>query len=609
MSRFASLAFVVACWLLGGPAAQAAGVPCNNPVKNTACSFNAYDYSTGTPKEITLNTTCRKVSAHAFIFVEDGVFGANEVTTTQLDALVEALETRTPRNTPLGQMGILSALTSNFGPLPDQFDQIPQLYLVITHIPSPAGAGVGAYFRSVDEEKTELNAPKPGSNQHEMIFLEATDVSSDRRLSDLTRELVNLIHWGADPQEELWVKAVLAYSTPLWLGYTAYMDEITAFADAPGSSLLGETLSQSTRIDYGATALFGLYLSENDQLPLIFLGDWLANEQHGIAGFDDTLKKSAIADKTFCDFLHGFVVQNGLNRGDYRYNLITMPSVSHRIVNKHPGSLTVPSIAYSGTYVDIDARSAGAGSTLEVSYQAPENAGILLTVVRTSSKNSAFFEVKEQELKSGGPTVLLFDDIASGPDKISLLTSRCSDGAQKTIAITTRIISPLLDGDDDGEAESEPDASLDGDRENEAETGDADGAEGEEEGILIVGEADCHEVNRCVGNCPDKACQASCVAQGTLLAQNQWQDFMVCLNGYNPSYDNCMAPGKTTFEREKCIHINCPNQLENCALPSSPTIIKKTVSACSGGAAGGGAFLLAALALLFVRRRAVDRIR
>lgn len=604
MSRFASIVFGVACLFLGAAGANAAALPCSNPVLGTTCTFNAYDYTDGTAKEVSLNATCRKVSTHLFIFVEDGVLGEGLIGATQLNALVTAFETATPRTTELGPQGIFSALTLSLGPLPDQFDSAPQLYLVLTHIPSPAGAPVTAYFRPVDEEKSEFGQPSAGSNQHEIIFLEATDATSDRRLSDLTRETINLIHWGADSKEDPWVRAALAYSTPIWLGYTAYTDEIEAFAEAPNVSLLGETMAQSTKIDIGATALFGLYA--RDHLPQEFLFNWLADSHQGIAGFESALSASGIANKGFCDYLHGFVVQNGLNRGEYRYSLITLPSIGHSIIRQHPGSLNVPSIPYSGVYVDIDAKGASAGSVLEVTYQAPATAGALLTVVRTSSKNSSFFEVKEQTVLADAPTVMTFNDIAEGPDKVSLLTSRCTPGPQQTISISTRIIAPQPDGDNDlDETESDAETNADGDSDaSEADDGDFTEAESDED-ILIVGDLDCHQVNSCVSACPDAACQTACVAQGTLAAQNQWQDFRTCINGYNPSYDNCMDPSKTAFQRENCIHVNCPNQLEACSVPSTPVIIKKTVSACSSGGGQGAAALFGVLlcTLLWRRRR------
>lgn len=607
MSRFASIAFIVVCLLFGANRASAAAtIPCSNPVMGTSCTFNAYDYTDSTAKEISLSATCRKVSEHLFIFVEDGVLGEGLIGATQLNALVSAFETATPRTTELGKLGIFSALTLSLGALPNQFDNAPQLYLVLTHIASPVGKPVTAYFRPVDEEKSEFGQPATGSNQHEIIFLEATNVDSDRRLADLTREVVNLIHWGADAKEDEWVRAALAYSAPIWLGYTAYTDEINAFAETPNTPLLGETIAQSTKIDYGAAALFGLYV--RDHLPQEFLFNWLADSHQGISGFESALAATGITNKSFCDYLHGFVVQNGLNRGEYRYSLITLPSIGHSIIRQHPGALNVPSIAYGGVYVDIDAKGASAGSRLEVSYQPPQGASVLLTVVRTSSKNSNFFEVKEQSVLSSGPTIMSYDDIAEGPDKISLLTSRCTPGPQQTIAITTQIIAPQIDGDaDTAETESEAETSEDGDTDTDGDSTEADTSERTEaesdEDILIVGEMNCHEVNACVSVCPDTACQANCVAQGTLTAQSEWQDFRTCINGYNPSYDNCMNPSKTTYERENCIHVNCPNQLAACSVPTEPITIKKTVSACKSAEPLSAAPLFGALALLLLWRR------
>jgi len=186
-------------------------------------------------------------------------------------------------------------------------------HITLLHADLP---GLGGYFSDGDEYP---HAASPTSNEREMIYL---NVSSLRPGSDaynglVAHELQHLVHWKADPTEEVWVNEGLSElarelasggSGPTSIAVTLPDTELNAW----------EPLGTGNAPHYAASHLFVRYLLEH-------YGGWesarrlVAEPADGIEGIDAYLAPFGV---TFEDVFADWLVANYLDDpegGPYSY--------------------------------------------------------------------------------------------------------------------------------------------------------------------------------------------------------------------------------------------------------------------------------------------------
>ncbi len=138
----------------------------------------------------TVNATLRLVTPHAYFYFQDG-----------LDVSQEELE---EAGRDFEEM-VYPVVTRHFGqewtPGVDSDRHITLLHADLS--------GLAGYFSDGDEHP---RAASPASNEREMIYLSVSGIrlGSDNYNGLVAHELQHLVHWNADPTEEVWVNEGLS---------------------------------------------------------------------------------------------------------------------------------------------------------------------------------------------------------------------------------------------------------------------------------------------------------------------------------------------------------------------------------------------------------------
>lgn len=345
------------------------------------------------PQDMEVEATERAVTDNFYVYVENALWEAGEVTEEQLADLAETLEESTPAGSIDTSAGIIDNDVATFGPIPDAIDGDPRVYLLLMNIEGFQTFEFDGFFRALDQDP-DGSDPDYHSNEIEMLFVNAEirAVDSTTTKSVIAHEIVHLLEWGQDPSEEGWLSETFGE-----LGMTVngfYTDEnwVDDFAAHPEESLFGGEFS----VHYGACLLFGNYLYE--RFGATFLQDLAARTTDGEASIDAALT-AAGESLTFEDVFLDWVAANALDAtGDYGYAFADIPAMAlaRTVTTTSAGAaaISVPDIA--GTqYVKIDV---AGPATLTVAHGASAPSGARIVVMRYSSADPAnTFEVTTRD--------------------------------------------------------------------------------------------------------------------------------------------------------------------------------------------------------------------
>jgi hypothetical protein len=249
------------------------------------------------PSLQTVNATLRLIIPRAYFYFQDG-----------LDVSQEDLE-EAGRDF---EESVYPTVARYFGQeWTPGVDSDPHITLLHTDLP-----GLGGYFSDQDEYP---RAASPGSNEREMVYLntDGTKPGSDGYNGLVAHELQHLVHWNADPTEEVWVNEGLSeLAGELASGGLGSTPIAVAQPDTQLNAwgLLGA----GNAPHYAASHLFIRYLLEH-------YGGWedahrlLEEPADGIEGIDAYLAPFGV---TFEDVFADWVVANYLddpNGGPYSY--------------------------------------------------------------------------------------------------------------------------------------------------------------------------------------------------------------------------------------------------------------------------------------------------
>lgn len=578
---------------------------CNSPVLEDQCTFKGYRFDiAGVPDEVDIAATCKKVSSNFYIFVEDSVWDSNKVTQSKVDSILDALESSTP--SPDFPDGIYTEIKDMFISVPD-YDEDGHIWIVIHDIlhTESADTNVSSYFREIDLQY-KFDSPVEGSNGHEIIFLDSSQVDGTERLSDLTYQLVDMIHYSRKNDEEKWVRDVVARQFPIIFGYTDYLSKITTFSKNSFQSLQGDVVSEDfTRIYHGATALFGLFIE--DLYGPYFFELWSGSSTTGQSGFNGVMSiyEPGI---TFCDILHRWVIANGVNRGDYSYSSYDLPPFSYVVISQFPNTSVAKLDGFASSYFAVRTDSINEEDKLKLTMQFPEVADVRLSIAKYNTNNTDAFEITNETIMADEDTVVEFDDFYGVYNRILVILSRCNDSESMQYQIKAELISPQIDGDtdtaEDGDTTIDGDDDVDGDT---TEDGDSDSESMEAGEDVIYGTKTCTEINNCQNRCTTKSCIEDCISEGTSSAQKDWNNFYTCMTGDYDGGLNCLELPDLDM-RNTCIKGQCPQELyEDCKLTSGSVITTDDVGGSNCNNIGHKHYsalfiLLLTVTLLVIRR-------
>lgn len=221
----------------GGPEA------CTAPPR----SFWTWDLGVMPPADVQVPATCRAQTAHGYVYVADSAW-ETDMGQTEVDTIAVAFEDKTPKNP---AKGFYNMDVDAFGEPPD-VDGDQHVILFYAPMNEFNGFSFDGFFRADDQVAGSK------SNLAEMLHMASngTATDSDYMLGVAAHELVHLITWKYDKQEEGWLDESLAEAAMVNAGYLTDLPAAKAYAKKTATV----PLCVKSYSDYGATFSWGTYV-------------------------------------------------------------------------------------------------------------------------------------------------------------------------------------------------------------------------------------------------------------------------------------------------------------------------------------------------------------
>ncbi|MEX0602316.1 MAG: T9SS type A sorting domain-containing protein, partial [Bacteroidota bacterium] len=259
----------------------------------------------------------------SYVWVSQDDLWGNRVTMTEVEAILGALETRTPAASLDSSKGILELTRGYFGNPPNinrsffkgQGDG--KSHFLICDIKdgwNGSGGYIAGFFNRGDVDPGSGNISF--SNRRDLLYIDSYPGiyldgirNAQRPLGTLAHEFQHLIHWNYDPSEIKFFDEGLSEFSEYLCGYG--LRSPAGYLRNPNVSFLAWRLSSDPAVldDYSRAALWTLYLSE--QFGETFLRGFTQHPDRGIAGFDAAQGQSGTGN-TFAEVLAGFHTANVL---------------------------------------------------------------------------------------------------------------------------------------------------------------------------------------------------------------------------------------------------------------------------------------------------------
>lgn len=228
---------------------------------------------------------CMRVSQDAYIMVEAAALDSGYVSPATVDSIESAFQDKSLG--PWPDTGIYTIDTSAFGPVPDEIDADPRIYLLYYIIEGYMGYQFDGYFNFADEYPDSVAWNQWGihSNERECVYLDCHNESPAtlRMLGVLAHEFQHMIHWLGDEDETPWVNegcaelAMFLYGAP---------DPIVDFPSNPDNSLVTWSTGFS---DYVKAYLWTLYLYEQLDSGFALTRALVDEDLNSVFGVENTL--------------------------------------------------------------------------------------------------------------------------------------------------------------------------------------------------------------------------------------------------------------------------------------------------------------------------------
>ena len=229
--------------------------------------FWVYDAETG--QEYQTNATLMYITPHSYFWVQNNV----QVNQANMRRLMDTFENK-----------IYPTDHQFFGSewMPG-VDNDPHIYILYVR-----GLSVAGYFDARDEYTSQIYKY---SNEHEMFVFNAAagSLSTPFTYSILAHEFQHMIRWSTSRGETAWLNEGSSVLAQFVNGYPAYFDKVyTQNPDVNLTDWIPDTAH------YGEAFLFTDYFL--DRFGPSALQTLAADQAHGLAGVDDTLRKLNITD-------------------------------------------------------------------------------------------------------------------------------------------------------------------------------------------------------------------------------------------------------------------------------------------------------------------------
>ena len=290
-------------------------------------TFWTWDLSVMPPGYSQTTATCRAKGQYSYIWVADDQWETH-IFQADADKILTAWEINSPEDSLDPSSGIYQIDTGIFGEAPDELDNDIRIHILYYDVGSFAGTTFDGFFRMFDEmTEAEAQAQSQHSNECEILYLNSnggTPPGNDYMLGVLAHEFQHMIHWLADPNEDLWVNEGCSQLAWFLTGYGTDGQE-TYFASHPNNDLT----TWETNGDYGQVSLFFIYLFEHFN-GIESMHQLVANKANGFEGLTSTFNDMGYHFDPK-DVFQNWIIANlindsNLDHGQYGYSTFTPPA-------------------------------------------------------------------------------------------------------------------------------------------------------------------------------------------------------------------------------------------------------------------------------------------
>lgn len=307
--------------------------PPDNP--QVGDSWLWYVWRLNGPPQADLRTcTVRGEGEHVYIVVENSQW-LTRVNQADVDAMIFAWDQGSVGQWP--EKGIYQLNTEHFGPVPDELDNDPKVYVLYYDFDINADG----FFWAFDEFP---NGSQPyQSNECEVLYMNSSDndPGGEYLISVQAHEFQHMIHWLADENETTWLNEGMG-ELAMWL--YGHPDAVVSFPSNPDINLTTWTTGFA---DYVKVYLWSLYFYEHfgGQPAVLYLTSLQSNSIMSV--------QQALTDlgytTTFAQLMKDWVTANYLDDpsiegGRYNYAGEDLPPFAAITKSTYPVPLTNGSV-------------------------------------------------------------------------------------------------------------------------------------------------------------------------------------------------------------------------------------------------------------------------
>ena len=253
-----------------------------------------------------ISATLMRISEHAYYYVEDDWW--NSLSQMQKDANLDYLNLVLNNFDSDTYFSVRQVFGSEWNP---GIDNDERMTILFTQLKTTAGG----YFNSKDEIP---NSVEPTSNEREMLYINALQLSNPLIDSFIAHEFQHLISWNNKERlnninDDVWLNELRSEFAPTAAGFDAIYTNtnlerrIDDFLANPFDSL---TDWQNDKFDYPPVNIFGHYLAE--QFGVQIMNKMTTNNKSGIYSVEQALRDLGF-NFTFSQVFNNWTVANYLN--------------------------------------------------------------------------------------------------------------------------------------------------------------------------------------------------------------------------------------------------------------------------------------------------------
>jgi hypothetical protein len=376
------------------------------------------DYQPSPPvAQRVINAVCKAVGTNCYFFVDEDVY--TPPAPQQIESLINIYDT-----------SFVPGLTGLYGPVPDEFDNDPRIYILIV-----SNEGWTGYFDPAHQMPDSMVWQIWGkhSNQKEMIYL-SDDVFYYDAGMVLAHEFGHLLHWGRDhspepPEnpvkywEDAWIDEGFASFAPVFLLEGINQQDIydygAFFAAQPDLSLIYFTGG----LNYNLVKLWMTFMYEHYGEE-DFISALINDQANGIEGVVNTLSSLGYPEK-FDESFEQWIIANYLDsktylNGRYGYFHYNFPlCIAAGYHTQFPTGIKTGSVSsYAADYIVFFS---SAPRNIFIHFDGVDTSRFRLACLKLGDNNSQIYSVESVLPDSLNSASFYFDSLGSDIKRIVMI--------------------------------------------------------------------------------------------------------------------------------------------------------------------------------------------